>query len=228
MKQIISILLIFLSANLSGQVIMYLADPVVNVCVVDSLRWRIASGVHDQEQEGGASTPNSIADNSSDLELMHESGTTDSQWVALYFVNLDIPQGARIDSCHIQFSKDANGQTQPNDARIHCEDEDDATLGGTSEPVAWISDSLTRTTAYVDWAIPSQSGDAIHTQGPNQRTPNLKTIVQEVIDRAGWAATNALQVIFRPQPGGSAGESEFESYDGSAGDAPEIFIIWCE
>lgn len=49
-------------------------------------------------------------------------------------------------------------------------------------------DALGRTTAYVDWAVPS------FTTG-NDYTVDIKDVVQEVIDRAGWSSGNALQII---------------------------------
>ena len=51
----------------------------------------------------------------------------------------------------------------------------------------------TKTTASVPWspAVWTTVGEA----GPNQQTPNISAVVQEIVNRAGWFIGNSLAVI---------------------------------
>jgi hypothetical protein len=37
--------------------------------------------------------------------------------------------------------------------------------------------------------------NVINEAGPNQKTPDLKTIVQQVVSRPGWASGNAMSFV---------------------------------
>jgi hypothetical protein len=43
------------------------------------------------------------------------------------------------------------------------------------------------------WTVPGQSG-------PDQRTPNLASIIQEIVNQPGWASGNALSIFIAPDP----------------------------
>ena len=47
--------------------------------------------------------------------------------------------------------------------------------------------------------------------GPGQLTPNFASVVQEVVNRPGWAAGNALTVILT-----GSGRRAAESFEGGA------------
>lgn len=49
-------------------------------------------------------------------------------------------------------------------------------------------DALVRTTAYVDWSVPSFASG-------NDYTVDITEAIQEIVSRAGWASGNALQII---------------------------------
>ena len=55
--------------------------------------------------------------------------------------------------------------------------------------------------------------------GPDQRTPNLASIVQEVVNRTGWTSGNALMVLTT-----GSGERAAESYNGESAAAPLLHI----
>jgi hypothetical protein len=60
---------------------------------------------------------------------------------------------------------------------------------------------------------------SISNTGENPRTPNLKTIVQEVIDRPGWKLGNSIAFIIT-----GSGNRTAESYDGTSLSAPLLHI----
>jgi hypothetical protein len=55
--------------------------------------------------------------------------------------------------------------------------------------------------------------------GPAQQTPDLAGVVQEIVDRPGWANGNSLAVIVT-----GTGRRTAEAFDGSRSAAPLLHI----
>jgi hypothetical protein len=72
-----------------------------------------------------------------------------------------------------------------------------AATAATWSPVAWIKGEV----------------------GPNQRTPDLSALVQEVVSRPGWAAGNALALIVT-----GSGHRTAVAFNGSAAAAPLLHV----
>ena len=51
--------------------------------------------------------------------------------------------------------------------------------------------------------------------GPDQQTPNIAAVVQEIVNRSGWSNGNSLVIIIY-----GTGERTAESYDGNPAAAP--------
>lgn len=75
------------------------------------------------------------------------------------------------------------------------------------------------TSASIGW---SPEGESIHPtqlseRRPTQMTPDLSTIVQEIIQLDGWAAGNAMAFVIdgHPNTDGSGALRTYESYDGA-------------
>ena len=116
-----------------------------------------------------------------------------------------VPHGARVLRAYIQFTSSATPVGSGATAcavTIWCQSADDAAAFTTA------SKNVTgrlKTSQSVSWNLPSSSGaDAwlIGDRGLNQRTPDLRHVLQEVLDRAGWAAGSGLVFLFRQTDGG--------------------------
>jgi hypothetical protein len=57
--------------------------------------------------------------------------------------------------------------------------------------------------------------------GPDQRTPDITSIVQEIVKRPGWSSGNALVIIIT-----GTGERVAESYDGDQAAAPLLHVVY--
>ena len=137
----------------------------------------------------------------------HENNLAyDNHWdtdvlTGLRFIELDIPQGATIVSAHLQFTaasprSDGGSRAEGSNSisttlLISGEASDDA-LPFVDQEVNNISNrSLTGST--VEWVdVPEWETGA---SGPDQRPPDLSQIVQEIVDRAGWSAGNAMAFV---------------------------------
>jgi hypothetical protein len=125
---------------------------------------------------------------SSDLELGEESGNP--QIVGVRFVSVSIPQGAIITNAFIEFTTDETDSGVTN-LVVEGEDEDNAArFTNVDGQMA----TRTRTTASVAWDNVPAWGEVGET-GVKQQTPDIKTVVQEIVDRSGWAGNAMVFLI---------------------------------
>lgn len=155
---------------------------------------------------------------SSDLELCVENWvwpvSDEDQWVGLRFQNLTIPQGATINSAYIQFTADSDESDAAN-TTIYAQDIDNATIFlSTNHNIS----SRTRTTTSIPWShVNWTSGDAT----TSQRTPEIKQLVQQIVNRNGWQLGNSMAFIFE-----GTGTRSAYSRDGDAGKAPRLHVTF--
>lgn len=128
------------------------------------------------------------------------------QTVGLRYTGIPVPAGATIVSASVQFrSKDVT--TGPVSLTIRGQASDDP---GTFTTAIGNISSRPRTAASVAW-VPSAwptSGAA----GPDQRTPDLSSVIQEIVSRPGWSSGNALVLIIT-----GTGTRTAKSFDNGAG-----------
>ncbi|MBA6358018.1 hypothetical protein [Colwellia sp. BRX8-3] len=145
---------------------------------------------------------------STDLEFGFDEFVGGLQIVGMRFQNVNIPQGATINSAYIVFETDErdSGATT---LVIFGEDADSANQF--SSVANNISNNRAKTSAAVNWA-PS----AWNTISALHQTPDLSRIIQEIVDRAGWLANNNLVLIVEPGSGCifPTCQRTSESYDG--------------
>lgn len=104
--------------------------------------------------------------------------------IGLRFTGVTIPQGSTINSAIIRF-RDDDTKTVNLVARIRGIAEDN-----TAEFVLSPEDSArtrTKTTAVVNW-----SATINQSTGSNRDTPDITSIVQELVNRVGWVSGNAM------------------------------------
>lgn len=170
----------------------------------------IAMGT-DDAQEGGGANGDFVEADSADNEFGHNGATNPVRMITgLRFAGLPVPKGSEIVSATIQFKVDEGG-TEPASYTIAGHDVDNSPTfvhGGGGD----ISKRLqSATAAKVAWKPPPWSviGDA----GPDQRTPDLKAVLQEIVDRPGWARNHAASfIVYGPESG--TGRRTAEAKDG--------------
>ncbi|HMQ48054.1 MAG TPA: T9SS type A sorting domain-containing protein [Saprospiraceae bacterium] len=116
------------------------------------------------------------------------------------FRNIPVPHGAIIESAYITvWSHEDKSAEDVAEITIYGEDTDHAE---TFTEDALI-DARPSTTATVDWTVAEE-----WTLWQPYQTPELKSIVQEIVDRNGWEAGNALAFVFL---GKNQGPSDLEN-----------------
>ncbi len=146
----------------------------------------IASATDDAEE---AVSSGKVNTGSTDLEILDDEGL---QIIGLRFQNVQIPQGATIDSAYIQFSTKASGTTTDQlTVIIYGEAVDNSTaITGSNKNLS----SRVKTTESVIWN-PSTDWGKNYDKTEKQRTSQIKTIINEIVNRSGWASGNSLTVL---------------------------------
>ena len=186
-----------------------------------SFELRVSGGSNDAEEhltdfDGVA---NRMDVTSTDLELGSEGGTGDDQLIGLRFRNVQIPVGSTIESASIQFHADETdaeitsllifGELEANPLAYTTTNSDISSRTVTVESVAW--DNIP------EW-------DLVHEEGPDQETPDISSIIQEIIDLGGWAPGNSLAIMMAQTS--VNGERTAESVEGESGSAPVLKITY--
>lgn len=149
---------------------------------------------------GGEPRTSSPSDRQLSLTKGGECGSSTAQKVGLLFnAGGGLGDGATIESAYMQFRSSAKLNTNvtlrirgikvPNQANF---------------TTANSSQLSSATTASVNWSISSNwnNGESHHNK---QRTPNLKDIVQEVINQPGWTTGNNIGLIIECVSGSCGG-----------------------
>jgi hypothetical protein len=201
-------LAVFGVEDLLGNAIPYFDLRGFSFSAVGSWQGRVSDDADDAEQEViGLDTDLG----SGDLELGFDQAI--QQLVGLRFRGVSIPAGAIIESASLQFEADeAHGGLAT--LLIEAEAVDDAA------PIQELDDDLgarVRTTASVPWSPADwlSKGDA----GPAQQTPDLSPLLEEVVQRPGWASGNAIVLLVSGD-----GVRTAESVEGSPAGAPLLSV----
>ena len=136
----------------------------------------------------------------------HDNGsTTNDQGIYVRFANVAIPAGATITNAYVTFRLDDRNAVVDDTATVVLHDTDNA-VPPSSQPAF---DALPRTTANASWPMV-----ATWPWDHAAQTPDLKTALQEVVDRAGWVQGNAVGVIVEdPTPGSGTNNWGFVAHD---------------
>ncbi|MGH8968735.1 MAG: PKD domain-containing protein [Actinomycetes bacterium] len=145
---------------------------------------------------------------SSDLELVTDGAP---QVVGLRFAGVAVPTGATITAAWVQFTAD-EVHSVATSLQIHAQNADTAaTFASSTRNV-----SLRPRTVGVAWA-PSPWSTA-GAAGTAQRTPDLASVIQPVVDRTGWRSGNAIALVVT-----GTGRRAAESFDGN-GPEPRLHV----
>jgi hypothetical protein len=168
---------------------------------------RVASSSDDAEQYVSSGA---VSLTSGDLEMTLESS---NQVVGMRFTGVTIPKGAAIVNAWVRFKVDETGSTTTS-----------LNLGGQAadNPATFTTSANNisarpRTAASVNWApapwtVVGQAGSA-------QQTPNLTAVIQEIVNRSGWASGNSLVLIVT-----GTGKRTAESYNGDQAGAALLHV----
>ncbi|PHS07636.1 MAG: hypothetical protein COA78_13340 [Blastopirellula sp.] len=136
------------------------------------------------------------------------------EWIGVRFSNVTIPDNATITNAYIQF-RAYDSQSNDADYRIYGYDTDNA--GEFQHDEDEEVSGKSRTSASIEW--PNVEAWTI---GNDYQTPDIKSAVQEIVDRSGWISGNGLAIIIRSL--NSSGDRNAVSYNNDPANAPLLHI----
>jgi uncharacterized repeat protein (TIGR02543 family) len=190
----------------------------------------ISSSTDDAEERMGTTNPGYVdidGNSGTDKQYLQtfriygsESSGSRNYW-GLRFQLIDVPKGASITSAKVTFHAMAtnsdsssmilSGQLSPNPT----------TFVASSSSTYNISSDTTRpkTSASISWTIPAW------TSGSNYDTPDLSTVVQEIVNQSGWVSGNSLVIIGKTT---ADVNKTATSYDGTNGSTlgPKLTVCY--
>lgn len=181
----------------------------------------IGSGSYEPQVQGddGYKRPGSVYAAYSVSIVGKSGGIKIHSWVR--FPGVAIPKGSTITSASITFEASESDLGTNALTNIYFNDSDDA-VAPTSEAEY---NALSKTSAFVAWDTPTLSA---WTGGDDYTTPDISTVVQEVIDRESWSSGNAMMLMWEDDGGTNNAERRFRTYDDPSADAPEFNVVWEE
>lgn len=162
----------------------YLAESAANHAL-----WRVLNEDDDVNAYVAQDSDDAQQDYDEDCELYDQKLELGQRWyVGLRFLDVAVPQGETISVARVQFTA-ADKDNESTDLTIYGQDTANAGKFGNEE------DDLSRrrkTSASVRWhGISTWEKDHLY------ETPDLAPIVQEIVNRPGWIAGNAMVLLFR-------------------------------
>lgn len=180
----------------------------------DSVDARVAASSDDANQDGTTVT---LTDTVLGLGVTAANGelTAGVRWDGVA-----LTQGTTVTEAFVEFTASATN-TAACVLRIQAVDADDA---GTFTTGASDISSRTLTTAFVDWDVPAWSaGQDISLS----TSPDISSVINEVIGRAGWVSGNAIALVITLSPENTVAtfpRRRAVAYDGSTGSAPRLLV----
>jgi len=144
----------------------------------------------------------------------------DQQMIGYRFENIQIPQGATLTGASLVLTPSAtDGTNNDTEWTIKAEDSDDSP-GFTIVNSDFSSRTLT--TAQARWDVPKwTNGNPVETTD-NNGGDTLKSVLQEVVNRAGWCGGNSVSLFVTGVTNPTTTFRESESYEGSSGSPPKL------
>lgn len=195
-------------------VVTYTEQPVI-IDTDITITSAISAGNNDVEEDNNGR----INFSSSDLEMALDYTTL--QTIGLRFDNINLPKDAEITQAYLQFSADESNNTAAT-LEIALHDHANSPVFSNTNKVA----SRTTLSNKVTWLPAAWTATD---KGNAQRSPELKALVQNIVNKDGWQPGNSLSFIIKGK-GASLTDSEAKrvagAYESSADKATRLVITY--
>ena len=131
------------------------------------------------------------------------------------YLNVTVPKNAAIVTAYVTFTQEYNYTGAPCQLTTQGQAADNAPTFINSNADF---DGRPRTTARVNW---NAGGGGV---GTTFNSDELKTVIQEIVNRSGWVSGNALVLFFKDNSSPVGNYRGVYSYDGSTTKAPLLHI----
>ncbi len=176
----------------------------------------IANGSDDvEERENGT-----IYANSSDLEMVYDSYEDNGyQKVGLRFRGVNLPKNATITSAYLQFNADeSNSSSAELEISLH---------DSSNSPAFSNSNNVSDRATFSSKVIWNPSSWSSGQNGSAQRSPNLKTMVQSLVNKSSWTSGNSASFLIKGRGNSLTSTSAkrvADSYEGGSAKAARLIV----
>ncbi len=184
---------------------------------------RMVIPINSSSDDVEEATNGNIYDDSSDLEFFYDGQANGGeQIIGLRFENIDLPAGTVINNAYIQFfTEDQNLDGAAPTAIIELENSANASS------FLWYENYNVSSRDYLDesvsWDMPVWDVTALN--GPEQRTPDLSSLIQQIVNLDGWQQGNSVAfMLSSPNPILSNLGNTAATYDENPNAAPKLVI----
>lgn len=171
----------------------------------------VMSQINNSDDDAEESIFGTTTTSSSDLDIVFEGGNQD---IGLRFTDINIPPNATIESAYIQFyTIDVNGGSANFNIKIQ-DDLNPETFDGLSFQNISSRATMPPTVSWSppDWNVIGEADLA-------QRTPNLSSLVQAMVNKTGWQSGYPMAFIIT-----GSGERDAVAYDTDPNQAAKLII----
>jgi len=151
------------------------------------------------------------------IDVADPGATSGDQKIGVRFQDVRVPQGVTITSAKIEFTA---AQTDTASADLIIYGEDTASAAAFTSASNNVS-NRTRTSASVPWPV-----DAWDTTDTAEQTPDITSVVQEIVDRSDWCGGQDMAFIIEKDL--NSGPRRAHSADGDPSRAPILRIEYDE
>ncbi len=134
----------------------------------------------------------------------------------LRFQNVTIPRGARVTRAYIQLVPKVNS-TSGSALSLNIKLEDSANAGTYSTAAGNISAA-----SYLNSSVSWNPGDWV--QDAPVKTPDLSTLIQQVVDRSDWCGGHAMAFKIQPESGSANSKRLAYSFDANSAKQPQLVV----
>ena len=163
------------------------------------------------------------------LGVQYDSDEVEYDYTAGYFRfnNIVAAQGATVQSAYLKLNKRGGTFTSgvDNDFYVAAYDEDNQA----APTIASHLNHTNYTTAEVTWNSATDTGNGTLRSAANGTvlsSPDIKTVIQEILDRSGWSSGNSIVLAFyaKAKVTYKTTHVRFENYDDSGDVPPQLEI----
>ena len=143
-----------------------------------------------------------------------------AKWVygGIRFTNVAVPADATISNAYIQFTSSDEGYGTVTHTIYGEASDNPSTFSGTSGNIS----TRSKTSASATWVPPSWT--EANASGIAQRTADISSIIQELVNRPGWQSGNDIAIIIVYGAPASGDMRPAHSYDGNSVKAPYLLV----
>lgn len=162
----------------SAQLVLTYDESTAQGCIRDNFVYQV-----DQQDENAEERNNGYQNTGTELTF-HSS----NRYVGMRFKNINLPQGAEVLNAYLEFTAYQNGTSSGAKMTIQGVDQDDP--DDFSPYPRYLLRNKPKTSASVQWNnIEPWYRNGVY------RSPSVKNIVQEIVDRSGWQSGNEMMFV---------------------------------